>query len=118
MTLKSVRPGNRVIVKKLIGHGKVRRRLMDMGIIPGTEIQILKVAPLGDPVEIKFKGYNLSLRWNEADMVLVEMLSHNEHQNHNQENQTTVPRPIHHKRHRFRFSRKPHGLNKMRKRRY
>ena len=48
---------------------------MDMGIIPGTEILVQKVAPLGDPVEIKFKGYNLSLRWHEAETVLVETIS-------------------------------------------
>ncbi len=72
MPLKTAPPGSRVIVKKLIGRGKVRRRLMDMGLVPGTEIHIQKVAPLGDPVEIKFKGYNLSLRWNEAEMILVE----------------------------------------------
>ncbi len=72
MTLKSAAPGSRVIVQKLTGRGEVKRRLMDMGIIPGTEIQIQKVAPLGDPVEIKFKGYNLSLRWNEAETILVE----------------------------------------------
>ena len=75
MTLKAVIPGTRVIVQKLTGHGKVRRRLMDMGIIPGTEIEVQKVAPLGDPVEIKFKGYNLSLRWSEAETVLVELKS-------------------------------------------
>ena len=45
---------------------------MDMGIIPGTELEIQKVAPLGDPVEIKCKGYNLSLRWKEAEIILVE----------------------------------------------
>lgn len=72
MTLKAITPGTRVTVKKLIGRGNVKRRLMDMGIIPGTEIQVQKVAPLGDPVEIKFKGYNLSLRWNEAENILVE----------------------------------------------
>ena len=72
MTLKSASPGSRVIVQKIQGQGEVKRRLMDMGIVPGTEIEIQKVAPLGDPVEIKFKGYNLSLRWNEADTILVE----------------------------------------------
>jgi len=72
MTLKFVKPGARVIVQKLNGHGHVKRRLMDMGIIPGTEILVQKVAPLGDPVEIKFRGYNLSLRGNEADMILVK----------------------------------------------
>jgi ferrous iron transport protein A len=74
MTLKSVKPGHRVIVQKLTGHGKVQRRLMDMGIIPGTEMEVQKSAPLGDPLEIKFKGYNLSLRREEADMVVVEVL--------------------------------------------
>lgn len=72
MTLKAVTPGQRVIVQKLTGQGEIKRRLMDMGIIPGTEIQVQKVAPLGDPVEIKFKGYNLSLRWKEAENILVE----------------------------------------------
>jgi len=74
MTLKSVQPGHRVIVQKLTGHGKVKRRLMDMGIIPGTEMELQKIAPLGDPLEVKFKGYNLSLRREEADMVVVEVL--------------------------------------------
>lgn len=78
MTLKAVAPGTRVIVQKLVGRGKVKRRLMDMGIIPGTEIQVQKVAPLGDPVEIKFKGYNLSLRWNEAETILVEEQSNDQ----------------------------------------
>ena len=59
-------------MQKLTGKGDIKRRLMDMGIIPGTEILVQKVAPLGDPVEIKFKGYNLSLRWNEAETILVK----------------------------------------------
>jgi ferrous iron transport protein A len=75
MTLKSIKPGVRVVVQRLTGHGRVKRRLMDMGIIPGTEMELQKTAPLGDPLEIKFKGYNLSLRKEEADMVVVEMLS-------------------------------------------
>jgi Fe2+ transport system protein FeoA len=76
MTLKAVKPGTRVMVQKLTGCGKVKRRLMDMGIIPGTEMEVQKIAPLGDPVEIKFKGYNLSLRQEEADMIVVETLPH------------------------------------------
>ncbi len=76
MTLKMVKPGTRVIVQKLMGHGKVKRRLMDMGIVPGTEMEVQKIAPLGDPVEVKFKGYNLSLRREEADMVQVEVPPH------------------------------------------
>ena len=73
-TLKMVEPGTRVVVQKLTGHGKVKRRLMDMGIVPGTEMEVQKIAPLGDPVEIKFKGYNLSLRREEADTIVVEMV--------------------------------------------
>jgi len=57
------------------GQGKIKRRLMDMGIMPGTEMEVQKVAPLGDPVEIKFKGYNLSLRQEEADMIDVEIIT-------------------------------------------
>lgn len=93
MTLKMVKPGTRVIVQKLTGHGKIKRRLMDMGIIPGTEMEVQKVAPLGDPVEIKFKGYNLSLRREEADTVVVEMLPH----------QTIEPLNQHKRRFRHRF---------------
>ncbi len=74
MTLKTIQPGSRVIVKRLTGEGKIKRRLMDMGIIPGTEMEVQKVAPLGDPVEIKFKGYNLSLRQEEADTIEVELV--------------------------------------------
>ncbi len=74
MTLKTIQPGTRVVVKRLTGHGKIKRRLMDMGIIPGTEMEVQKVAPLGDPVEMKFKGYNLSLRQEEADTIEVEIV--------------------------------------------
>jgi len=72
MTLKLIEPGQRAVVRKLHGRGKIRRRLMDMGIIPGTEIEVQKSAPLGDPIEIKFKGYNLSLRLTEADIIEVD----------------------------------------------
>jgi ferrous iron transport protein A len=93
MTLKLVKPGIRVVVKKLTGQGKIKRRLMDMGIIPGTEMEVQKIAPLGDPVEVKFKGYNLSLRQEEADMVVVEVLSH--------ENIKLLNQHQHRHRHRF-----------------
>ena len=74
MTLKTIRPGTRIVVKRLTGQGKIKRRLMDMGIIPGTEMEVQKVAPLGDPVEVKFKGYNLSLRQEEADTIEVDIV--------------------------------------------
>ena len=70
-TLKEVKVGETVIVLKLIGNGAVKRRIMDMGITTGTEIFVRKVAPLGDPIEIKVRGYELSLRKADAEMILI-----------------------------------------------
>ncbi len=70
-TLKEVKVGETVIVLKLIGNGAVKRRIMDMGITKGTEIFVRKVAPLGDPIEIKVRGYELSLRKADAEMILI-----------------------------------------------
>ena len=74
-TLKEVKPGETVRVIKLNGDGVVKRRIMDMGITKGVEVYVRKVAPLGDPVEISVRGYELSLRKADADMVAVEELS-------------------------------------------
>ena len=71
-TLKEAKVGETVTVVKLHGEGAVKRRIMDMGITRGTEIYVRKVAPLGDPVEITVRGYELSLRKNDAEMVEVE----------------------------------------------
>ena len=71
-TLKSVKPGESVSVTKISGEGPVRRRIMDMGITRGTEILVRKVAPLGDPVEITVRGYDLSLRKADAEMIEIE----------------------------------------------
>ena len=71
-TLKDVKPGERVRVTKVSGDGVVKRRIMDMGITKGVEIYVRKVAPLGDPVEITVRQYELTLRKADADMVLVE----------------------------------------------
>jgi ferrous iron transport protein A len=71
-TLKQVKVGQTVKVIKLHGEGAVKRRIMDMGITKGVEIYVRKVAPLGDPVEITVRGYELSLRKNDAEMVEVE----------------------------------------------
>lgn len=68
-TLKDVACGQTVTVKKLHGEGALKRRIMDMGITKGVEIYIRKVAPLGDPVEINVRGYELSLRKGDAEMV-------------------------------------------------
>lgn len=71
MTLKEAKIGSFVIVKKLNGEGTVKRRIMDMGITKGTEIFVRKVAPLGDPIEITVRGYELSLRKADAEMIEV-----------------------------------------------
>ena len=71
-TLKEVAVGQTVTVKKLTGAGPVKRRIMDMGIIKGVEIYVRKVAPLGDPVEVTVRGYELSLRRADAEMIEVE----------------------------------------------
>ena len=71
-TLKDARVGETVKVVKLTGEGAVRRRIMDMGITKGVEVHIRKVAPLGDPVEVTVRGYELSLRKADAEMIEVE----------------------------------------------
>lgn len=72
-TLKDAKIGETVRVKKLHGEGAVRRRIMDMGITKGTEVFIRKLAPLGDPVEINVRGYELSLRKEDAANIEVEI---------------------------------------------
>ena len=71
-TLKDAKVGETVKATKLTGEGPVKRRIMDMGITKGSEIFIRKVAPLGDPVEITVRGYELSVRKNDAQCVLVK----------------------------------------------
>ena len=71
-TLKNVAVGQTVTVKKLTGEGPVKRRIMDMGITKGVEIYVRKVAPLGDPVEVTVRDYELSLRKADAEMIEVE----------------------------------------------
>jgi len=70
-TLKNAAIGQTVTVKKLYGEGAVKRRIMDMGITKGTNIYVRKVAPLSDPIEITVRGYELSLRKAEAEMIEV-----------------------------------------------
>ena len=71
-TLRQVGVGQTVKVKRLHGEGPVKRRIMDMGITKGTSIFVRKVAPLGDPVEITVRGYELSIRKGDAENILVE----------------------------------------------
>ncbi|MBR6716846.1 MAG: ferrous iron transport protein A [Oscillospiraceae bacterium] len=71
-TLKEVPIGETVTVKKLHGEGAVKRRIMDMGLTKGTKVYVRKVAPLGDPLELTVRGYELSLRKADAEMIEVE----------------------------------------------
>ena len=71
-TLREVKVGQTVKVAKLTGEGAVKRRIMDMGITKGVEIKVQKVAPLGDPMEVTVRGYQLSIRKADAAMVEVE----------------------------------------------
>ena len=71
-TLKQAKVGETVKVVKLTGQGAVKRRIMDMGITKGVEIYVRKVAPLGDPVEVTVRGYELSLRKADAEIIEVE----------------------------------------------
>ncbi|MBR3731322.1 MAG: ferrous iron transport protein A [Spirochaetales bacterium] len=71
-TLREAKIGDTVTVVKLHGEGAVKRRIMDMGVTKGTEIYIRKVAPLGDPIEVTVRGYELSLRKADAEMIEVQ----------------------------------------------
>ena len=71
-TLKDAKVGETVKATKLTGEGPVKRRIMDMGITKGVEIYVRKVAPLGDPVEVTVRGYELSLRKADAEMICVD----------------------------------------------
>ena len=72
MNLKEVKVGETVTIKKVAGTGPVKRRIMDMGLTKGQSVYVRKVAPLGDPVEITVRGYELSLRKADAQMIEVE----------------------------------------------
>ena len=71
-TLRQAKVGDRVRVVKLHGEGAVKRRIMDMGLTKGVEVYIRKVAPLGDPVEVTVRGYELSIRKADAEMIEIE----------------------------------------------
>ena len=71
-TLKEVKVGGTAKVVKLHGEGAIKRRIMDMGITRGVEIYVRKVAPLGDPMELRVRGYELSIRRSDAEMIEIE----------------------------------------------
>ena len=71
-TLKDVAVGDKAIVKRLSGEGALKRRIMDVGVTKGVEVLVRRVAPLGDPIEVTVRGYELSLRKDEAANIIVE----------------------------------------------
>lgn len=75
MTLADLAKGESRTVLSVRGEGRVTRRLMEMGVIPGVSVQMVKAAPFGDPLEIRVRGYNLALRRNEAETVEIENAS-------------------------------------------
>ena len=75
LSLKGIKPGETVKVTKLLGEGALKKRIMDMGITKGCVVTVRKVAPLGDPIEINVRGYELSLRKSEAENILVDKIN-------------------------------------------
>ena len=71
-TLRDCHEGDRGVIRKLTGSGSFRRRLMEMGFLPGTAVEIVKYAPLRDPIEFVIRGYHVSLRRNEAEKIILE----------------------------------------------
>lgn len=71
-TLKDLKPGESGIVVKINGVGALKKRIMDMGVTKGTDVKVQKVAPLGDPIEITIRGYELSIRKSEAEQIVIQ----------------------------------------------
>jgi len=71
-TLRDLKPGEKAVITKISGTGAVKRRLMDMGVTRGTEIMVRKVAPLGDPIEVNVRGYELTFRKAEAENIIID----------------------------------------------
>ena len=71
-TLRDVKVGQSAVIRRLNGEGALKRRIMDMGLTKGTEVFVRKVAPLGDPLELNVRGYELSIRKSDAEMIEVE----------------------------------------------
>ncbi|MDD5504821.1 MAG: ferrous iron transport protein A [Candidatus Omnitrophica bacterium] len=74
-TAAHLSPGQKASIVKIEGRGYLRKRLLDMGVVPGSTIQMVRRAPLGDPIDVKIKGYHLSLRKSEASYIIVKRLA-------------------------------------------
>ena len=75
ITLDKLKPGQKGRVTKIIGRSGANKRIADMGVVPGTVVEVERVAPLGDPIDVKLKGYHLSLRKQEASNISVKVVS-------------------------------------------
>lgn len=75
MTLEEAKINNRYVISKITGKGPLKRRIMDMGLTKGTEIFVRKVAPLGDPIQLNVRNYELSLRKHDAELIEIEEIS-------------------------------------------
>ncbi len=73
ITLNRLEPGDKAKIIQIKGKGSARRRLLDMGMVPGVEVEMVRNAPLGDPMQFLVKGYNLALRKNEAEQIVVQL---------------------------------------------
>ncbi|MBN1213297.1 MAG: ferrous iron transport protein A [candidate division Zixibacteria bacterium] len=73
-TLNEMTPGKKGRILKIAGRGIIKKRIFDMGMVPGTEVEVERYAPLGDPIEIKVKGYHLSLRKEDASLIMIELI--------------------------------------------
>ena len=78
MTLKDLKPGESGVIKRVGGTGALRQHFLDMGVIPGAEVTVIQFAPMGDPVELRIHGYELTLRLDDADKIDVQTIIHGE----------------------------------------
>lgn len=82
MTLAQISVGEHAVINRINGQGPLRRRLLEMGLTPNTIVCVRKMAPLGDPIELKVRGYSLTLRKEDAQLIDVETITEDEHRSH------------------------------------
>ena len=93
MTLKELKIGQSALIKAVGGTGALRQHFLDMGVIPGAEVTVVKFAPMGDPMELQIHGYELSLRLDEAEKILVELIDERTRKHKSAENINNTVHP-------------------------
>ena len=93
MTLKELKIGQSALIKAVGGTGALRQHFLDMGVIPGAEVTVVKFAPMGDPMELQIHGYELSLRLDEAEKILVELIDERTRKHESAENINNTVHP-------------------------